>query len=95
MKVKLLTAMEMRIGMTLSCLPAGRVTPRILMRGERDINSRKQFLFRSSCEVPCSVVFEFFHHCWLFGDARKEVGYREGLLSACFVIRARMCMCFV
>lgn len=56
MKMKLLTAMEMRIGMTLSCLPAGRVTVRILMRGERDINSRKQFLFRSSCEVPCSVV---------------------------------------
>lgn len=56
MKVKLLTAMEMRIGMTLLCLPAGRVTARILMRGERDINSHKQFLFRSSCEVPCSVV---------------------------------------
>lgn len=56
MKVKLLTAMEMRMGMMLSCLPAGRVTARILMRGERNINSCKQFLFRSSCEVPCSVV---------------------------------------
>lgn len=71
MKVKLLTAMEMRIGMTLSCLPAGSVSARILMRGERNINSCKQFLFRSLCEVPCCS--SSFHAGCLMTHAKKLV----------------------